>query len=489
MVEQEAATSSLKLSMNRNQIEHTFRVRWYQKEFHEAIVQQKKKRIIEIAHRRFGKDEITLSGMRELSQRRHGTYWHCFPEYSQARKAIWNGINSHTGRKRIDEAFPPEIRKKTNDNDMYIETVWGSTFQLIGSDRYNATVGSGPVGIAYSEWALCDPAAWAYHRPMIEESNGTAVFITTPRGNNHAKAMFDRAKNNPLWFAELQTVDDTGIFTPEQLTESLAEYQDLYGMDLGLALFNQEYYCSFSGATVGAYYGAEMAAAEKDGRICDVPIDPRYPVHTAWDLGKAVNNPIWCFQVIPYFDVTGQYLGSHPHIVDFYKPVNDDLDEWIDWLNDRGYKGNDYVPHDIVVSEWGSKRTRYEILKSKGRRPKRVTKVSVEDGRTAARRTIKVARFDKTRCETGIEGLKQYRREWDTELKTYKENPVKDWAEHIGSAFRYLGLAWKDATPEQIDEPKPRELEYMVQKDGTIKGNMDVKHAVEAMRRRRNTDA
>lgn len=177
-----------------------YRVRWYQRPFHEALVGQKTRRLIEIAHRRWGKDDIVLNGFRELSQKRVGTYWHCFPEYAQARKAIWNGINGHTGKRRIDEAFPPEIRKRVNDNDMFIETVWGSTWQLLGSDRYDATVGSGPVGIAYSEWALCNPSAWAYHKPMIEESNGVAAFITTPRGNNHAKSMYDRAVGNENWF-------------------------------------------------------------------------------------------------------------------------------------------------------------------------------------------------------------------------------------------------------------------------------------------------
>ena len=142
--------------------EHEFRVRWYQRKFHEALVSGSHKRLIEIAHRRWGKDEIVLNGFRDLSKQRPGTYWHCFPEYAQARKAIWNGINGHTGKRRIDEIYPPEVRKRVNDNDMFIETIWGSTWQLLGSDRYDATVGAGPVGIAYSEWALCNPSAWAY---------------------------------------------------------------------------------------------------------------------------------------------------------------------------------------------------------------------------------------------------------------------------------------------------------------------------------------
>src|SRR3546814_5981830 len=71
---------------------------------------------------------------------------------------------------RSDEAFPPETRKRTLNDEMFIELNNGSTWQCIGSDRYNATVGAGPVFISYSEWALCNPSAWAYHRPMLEEN-------------------------------------------------------------------------------------------------------------------------------------------------------------------------------------------------------------------------------------------------------------------------------------------------------------------------------
>ena len=455
-------------------VEHVFRVRPYQRAFHETLVNQKKKRLIEIAHRRWGKDEIVLQAFRELSQKRIGTYWHCFPEYAQARKAIWKGINSHTGMRRIDEAFPPEIRAKTNDSEMFIETIWGSTWQLIGSDQYDKTVGSGPVGIAYSEWALCNPSAWGYHKPMIEESDGIAAFITTPRGNNHAKTMYDRAKTNDLWFAELSTIKDTSALTDEQLAESLEEYQDIYGIDMGLTMFEQEYHCSFAGALLGAYFGGEMDKAEREGRIRPVAVDHDHPVHTAWDLGKAVNNPIWCFQVI----------DGIPYIVDFYQPPTDNLEDWIEWLNDRGYTGFDYVPHDIMVSEWGTGRTRYDTLKALGRRPKRIARVSVADGLQAARHTINLGVIDSERCEIGIEGLKNYRREWDDGLKTFRDNPVKDWAEHIGSAFRYLSLAWKDAIEDYDPVEIPQELTYSVLPDGTVQGNMGVRDAVNARIRR-----
>ena len=461
------------------------RIRWYQRDFYQAITGSKHDRMIEIAHRRWGKDEIFLKGVRDAALNRAspkfrvGNYWHCMPEYEQARKAIWDAVNAHTGKKRLDEAFPPAVRKRTDSQTMFIEFTSGATYQLIGSDRFDSTVGAGPVGIGYSEWALANPSAWGYHRPMLEENGGWAAFISTPRGNNHAKAMYDMAKANPRWFAELSDVRHTGALTEAQLDEALAEYQAIYGRDFGLAYFEQEYFCSFSGAMVGAIFGGEMNRAEREGRIGLVRINPAYPVHTAWDLGKAVNNPIWCFQVI----------GGKPFIVDFYRPESDDIEEWVKWLNDRGYKGNDYVPHDAINTEWGTKRTRIETLKMLGRKPKRVAKVSVQEGINAGNQTIRIASFDAERCEVGINGLKNYRREWDDDLKTFRENPVKDWSEHIGSSFRYLGLAWKE---EIIAAPKPekkRELVYQARPDGTVISNMSVKEAVDAMVKRRRGEA
>lgn len=458
--------------------EHLFRVRWYQQKFHHALVNRTHDRLMAVWHRRAGKDEIVLNAMRELAWKDPGTYWHCFPEQAQARKAIWNGVNGHTGKRRIHEAFPPSIIKRMQDNDMFIELINGATFQLIGSDRYDSTVGSGPKGIAYSEWALSNPSAWAYHSPMIRETGGFAAFITTPRGNNHAKTMYDRAKDNPSWFAELLSIEQTGALSTAELDEALQEYQDLHGIDMGLAIYQQEYLCSFSGAMIGAYWGAEMFKAERDRRTLEiVPIDPNHPVHTAWDLGKAVNNPIWCFQVI----------GGLPRIVDFYRPESDDLSDWCKWLDDQGYHGTDYVPWDIAQFVWGAKRTRSEILRDLGRKPTPVTLVSVADGLTAGRETIKVAKFHggdddrANRVELGIEGLKNYRREWDDELKTFRENPVKDWAEHIGSSFRYLGLAWKEAIKAYEPPPKPKEQEYIATAGGVIMPARSLDDAIQAM--------
>ncbi len=81
------------------------RIRSYQAPLHQYMCGGGK-RAIEIAHRRWGKDEIALAWTFQAITDRPATYWHCLPQLNQARKAIWTAVNPHTGKRRIDEAFP-----------------------------------------------------------------------------------------------------------------------------------------------------------------------------------------------------------------------------------------------------------------------------------------------------------------------------------------------------------------------------------------------
>lgn len=421
------------------------RVRKYQLPFHRTWVTGEKKRLIEIAHRRWGKDEIALMAASELAHKRVGSYWHCLPEYSQARKAIWTAVNPHTGKRRIDEAFPLGVCQTRNEQEMFVRFKNGSTWQLVGSDNYNSLVGAGVAGVTFSEWALCNPSAWGYIRPMIEENNGWAAFITTPRGRNHAKSMYDMAKTNPNWFAEISSVTDTKALTQEQLDEGLAEYISLYGEDIGRSQFDQEYYCSFNASIMGAFYAREMLAVRNEGRIDELePIDG-LPVHTAWDLGVSDSTAIWWFQVV----------GSQIFILDFYRAHSADIEHYAEICHAKGWvKGNDYVPHDARQRLWGMKRGRVEQMQDCGLRPVVLPLNGKMDGIAGVRHTLPLCVFS-NRCEVeGIPSLEQYRREWDDDLKTFRMNEVHDWACHGADAFRYLAQAWR-AAPRQAENKKP----------------------------------
>ena len=66
---------------------------------------------------------------------------------------------------------------------------------------------------------------------------------------------------------------------------------------------------------------------------------------------------------------------------------------------------------------------------------------------------------------------------------------MKDWAEHIGSAWRYLGLSWKAAKQSLVIPEKPKTLDFAVDAHGRIKSNMSVRDAVDAMVKRRRANA
>lgn len=426
---------------------HEYRVRWYQQNFHRALVERTHDRLIAIWHRRAGKDDVLLDAMRTLALKDPGTYWHCFPEQKQARKAIWNGVNGNTGKRRILEAFPEPIIKRMQDDDMFIELKNGATFQLIGSDRYDSTVGSGPKGIGYSEWALSNPAAWAYHQPMIRETKGFAAFITTPRGRNHAHRMFNNATGN-AWWREKLSIEDTGALSPADIEEARQEYIDLYGEDMGLSLFDQEYLCDFNAAILGAFYRREMMALRSEGRIDEIEALPDRPVHRAWDIGVRDDTSIWWFQV-----VAGQVF-----ILDCYSTNGVGVDHYAEVIEQKatehGWKhGTDFVPHDARVKEWGTGRTRIETMQSYGLNPEVVPQAGLLDGINAARRTIPRCVFHPRTEDTGISALEQYRREWDDNKKVFKANPLHDHNSHLSDAFRYMALAWKtipvvlDASP------------------------------------------
>jgi phage terminase large subunit len=254
------------------------------------------KRASVIWPRRHGKDDVALHFTASAAHERVGVYWHLLPQQNQARKAIWDAVDPHTGKRRIDNAFPIGLRETTREQDMMIRFKCGSTWQVIGSDNYDALVGTPPIGVVFSEWALSSPQAWSLIRPILAENGGWAMFITTPRGRNHAHRMYEMALASDDWFAEKLIATETGVFTPEVLAQELAELKAERGDEDGEAIYQQEYMTSFSAGLPGAYYAKIIDKLENDGRITTVPYNPQNQVHTAWDLGRNDATAIWFIQ-------------------------------------------------------------------------------------------------------------------------------------------------------------------------------------------------
>ena len=202
------------------------------------------KRAVWVAHRRSGKDKTCFNFMVRCATQRVGTYFYFLPTYAQAKKVIWDNIDND-GFKMLDH-IPTQLVKGTNATELKIELVNGSVIQLIGADVFKQSgVGTNPIGVVFSEYSLCSPEAWNFVSPILAANDGWAIFNFTPRGKNHAWELLQKAKDNPKWFTQVLTVDDTNVISKEILDEERGGNTE--------AFFNQEYYCAFT-ENAGQYF-------------------------------------------------------------------------------------------------------------------------------------------------------------------------------------------------------------------------------------------
>lgn len=384
-------------------------------------------------HRRAGKDTTFINYTAAKAHERVGLYFHMLPTQRQAKRVIWNAINPKTGVRMIDQAFPKELRKRTLEDEMLIEFKNGSIWQLVGSDNYDAIVGTNPAGIVFSEWSLSNPRVFDYMRPIFAENDGWAVFIGTPRGKNWFYDQYQRAQKSPDWYCDLKTVTDTGAISLERI-----EADRLSGMSEDRV--QQEYWCSFDAKTIGLIYDSYIAAAESQGRLAPIEYDPRYPVETAWDLGYKDATSIWFVQRV----------GNQIRLIDFHEERNRDLPYFAKLIKDKPYVYSRHIgPHDTNKYEWGAGNTILELARQHGIRFTIAPKSDVEDGIEAVRSIMPRLHINTNNCLQGIRSLRHYHYESDAEEQdddakvTLSTKPKHDWASHCCDALRYLAV-----TPE-----------------------------------------
>lgn len=386
------------------------------------------KRAIAVWHRRAGKDSLSLNWTAVAAFQRIGVYWHMLPLQTQARKVVWDAIDKK-GRRVIDQVFPPALRKHINAQEMKIELINGSVWQCVGSDNYNALVGSNPVGVVFSEYSLSNPASWDFIRPILAENDGWALFIYTPRGRNHGLTLFETAKQNPLWFVQKLSVEQT-----KAIPLSAVEEERKAGMDENT--LQQEFFCSFDASVKGNYYADYLNALDNDGFIGDIPHDPSLPVFTAWDLGIGDATAIWFYQK----------KAETVHLIDYYEASGVGLEHYVKILKEKPYTyTNDNIfPHDIRVHELSSGKSRLDLLNALGIRGRVLPRCGIDAGIQAVRLLLPRCRFNAKKCTKGLEALYQYRRDWDDKRRDFMPRPVHDWTSHGADAFRYLAIGIKN---------------------------------------------
>ena len=167
------------------------------------------------------------------AQLKAGLYLYLLPTYTQAKKVIWNDAE-------MMKHFPNAVIENKNNSELTIKFKNGSLWQLGGADNPDSWRGTNPIDVVFDEYSEMKEDIWnAIIRPVLASNNGTATFIFTPKGTNHAWKIFQYAKANKgkYWDWFFYTIKDTHAISEEELEEARKTMPE--------AMYKQEFLCEF----------------------------------------------------------------------------------------------------------------------------------------------------------------------------------------------------------------------------------------------------
>lgn len=337
--------------------------------------------------------------------------------------------------------IPTALIAKKNEARMEIELINGSIMVLGGSNNYDGLMGTNPVSIIYSEFSLHNPFARQFLNPILIQNGGMEILQYTPRGRNHGWEVYDSIRENPKYFVQHLTVEQTFIddaktrrvITDEQIKEA-------HEMGMSEEMIRQEFYCDFDVGNMGAYFTREMSDMDREGRLTILKPNPYLPLHSCWDLGGTDATAGWLFQI------DGQYINLLYMLHDSGYGLKHYLEKAEQIRQSFGCRwGHHFMPHDVKQGHqgWEQAESRLMIARKHGWFFQVTPRVNLEDGIEAMRYVFPKIRIDKLNCALGIRALREYQREYDEAKACYKKTPLENWAIHIADAFRYLSVNYR----------------------------------------------
>jgi hypothetical protein len=152
-----------------------------------------------------------------------------------------------------------------------------------------------------------------------------------------------------------------------------------------------------------------------------------------------------------------------------YENNNEGLNHYVSYLgkkrDEEGYVYRTHnFPHDIMVHELSTGKTRYEALIKYGLNKqtiKVIPKLSLHDGIEATKRIFHRFFIDE-KLDRLIKAMSLYGREWDEKLGVYKSEPKHDEWSHIMDAGRTLGVGFMEEmvnTGRETLQPQEEEMD------------------------------
>ena len=252
---------------------------------------------------------------------------------------------------------------------------------------------------------------WVSFNPELDTDETFKRFVKTPPPNSVVRKVTYR--DNP-WFPKVLQME--------------MEHLKLTDFDSYLNVW--EGHCRQT--LDGAIYANEIRTATAENRITKVPWEPKKPVHTFWDLGKADMTAIWF----------GQVVGFEFRLIDYYQAHGQNLGHYVKALKEKPYAyGDTWLPHDAKHDLLASELTIEQQMKAHGFKVLISPKLTRAAGIEAARTVFPKCWFDADKTADGLQSLRHYRYERKDDGMTFTKEPLHDWSSHGADAFRYMAVS------------------------------------------------
>jgi hypothetical protein len=407
-----------------------------------------KKNIILRWARQTGKGVTALSILACAAVGRRGAYCYISPTYGMSYRNVWAGVMAN-GQRYLDAVIPSQLVAQRLENEQALLLTNGSVIRFLSGDQPDRLRGLALLGAVADEFASWDTdEALRVMRPSLAAAGGFLVVTSTPRGLNFYRDLWETATHSGDWWCSTVTADEARrdaegedgalVIPPSEIARELAE-------GTSPSWVAQEYRVEFSANLQGAIYAEALTAAQRDGRILDVPHDPGTLTQVGLDLGMTGAA------------VIGQnsYRGQYVHVLWAWSWEDQSLPEVIATIRALPYGVAHWSgPHDLEQRSDVTGEDRLRVAAKLGVRFTVVPRVSrIEERIDLVRRKFPLIRFDARGAAPLLEALQHYRRRWNDKLKTFDAEPVHDKHSHLADAFGTLLSGWRQPSTRRAGDP------------------------------------
>lgn len=262
---------------------------------------------------------------------------------------------------------------------------------------------------------------WVTFNPELDTDATYVRFVANPPTNGYVVQM--NFEDNP-WFKNTELVQER--------------------LDDQRTLKDTEYAWKWLGrckpAIEGAIYADEVAQAVEQGRITNVPYDPRLKVHVIFDLG-------WNDAMTM---TLAQRQVSELRVIEYIEVNQRTLDWCSNELKGRGYNwGSLWLPHDGEHGDYKTGLSAKQMMERLGWDVQIVPNYpgALEDGIRKARMALPRTYFDREKAARLVECLRRYRRNRPASTGE-PGRPVHDEFSHGADGYRYLSVIADQLTNE-----------------------------------------